>query len=88
MYKRKINKKLLLNKKTISNLNHLEKKKIFGGGEAPDTAVIWCHTYGRFCSNDACSGGACDEPGGGTQTCVYVNTCYSCEDTCNEDTCA
>ena len=61
---KKQTKKLSLNKKTISNLQPSEMKKIVGGA----TSVYYSHPHG-------CGGGGNTKNG---NTCYGHNTCYNC----------
>jgi hypothetical protein len=44
MKKKEVNKKLSLNKKTISNLNEIEMNGIYGGSFIPTLCIILCLT--------------------------------------------
>jgi hypothetical protein len=61
-------KKLSLNKKTISNLQPSEMKKIIGGA----TSVNYSHGHG------GCNGGHTGNCSQNQNTCPGHNTCYNC----------
>jgi hypothetical protein len=83
MKTKKFSKKLSLNKKTIANLGHGEKKKILAG-----YITYTCGYGGQTCPGEyTCDGGyTCDV--GCTQTCNTCDTCVCPQPTRKfEDTC-
>jgi hypothetical protein len=81
---------LLLNKKTVANLNNNEKKNLKGGFIVYPTSYVgsFCYTCNcagggsetcaTVCGTCATDCGTCD-----TCTCLNDNTCFSCEHTCD-----
>ena len=67
MKKKNLNKKLGLNKNTISNLNHIQMDGLHGGYEKTTTTAIPCQY-----SCDSCRITFC-----GQETCDCTDTCNS-----------